>query len=62
MNKKLFILGPMHTREDVLQKMSTPMIGHIGKEASHLQKSISEKLQGLSYTESTILLSISSRT
>lgn len=62
MNKKLFIPGPIDVREDVLEKMSTPMIGHRGKEASQLQKSISEKLQKLFYTESAILLSTSSGT
>ena len=60
MHKKLFIPGPVDVREDVLQKMATPMIGHRSKAASALQKSISEKLQKLMYTENTILLSTSS--
>jgi aspartate aminotransferase-like enzyme len=34
MYKKLFIPGPTHVTEDVLQKMATPMIGHRTKEAS----------------------------
>ena len=42
--------------------MSTPMIGHRSKDASILQKSISEKLQKLFYTSNEILLSTSSGT
>ena len=60
MARKLFIPGPIDVRCDVLQKMSTPMIGHRGKEASDLQKGITEKLQKLLYTEEEILLSTSS--
>lgn len=60
MARKLFIPGPIDVEPDVLEKMATPMIGHRGKDASELQKSISEKLQKLFYTESTILLSTSS--
>ncbi|MDO9592423.1 MAG: alanine--glyoxylate aminotransferase family protein [Erysipelotrichaceae bacterium] len=60
MHKKLFIPGPVDVREDVLQKMATPMIGHRSKSASALQRGISEKLQKLMYTETTILLSTSS--
>lgn len=62
MGKKLFIPGPIDVRKEVLEKMSTPMIGHRGGDASTLQKSISEKLQNLFYTDSTILLSTSSGT
>jgi len=60
MHKKLFIPGPVEVREDVLQKMATPMIGHRTKDASALQRSISEKMQKLMYTKNTILLSTSS--
>lgn len=60
MTRKLFIPGPIDVREDVLEKMATPMIGHRGREASDLQKNISEKLQKILYTESEILLSTSS--
>ncbi len=60
MHKKLFIPGPVDVKEDVLQKMATPKIGHRTKEASELQKSISEKLQKLMYTDNTIVLSTSS--
>lgn len=60
MHKKLFIPGPVEVRDDVLQKMATPMIGHRTKDASVLQRGISEKLQKLMYTKNTILLSTSS--
>ncbi len=60
MHKKLFIPGPVDVREDVLQMMATPMIGHRTKDASTLQRGISEKLQKMMYTKNTILLSTSS--
>ena len=60
MHKKLFIPGPVEVREDVLQKMATPMIGHRTKDASALQRSITEKLQKLMCTGNMILLSTSS--
>lgn len=60
MHKMLFIPGPVEVREDVLQKMATPMIGHRTKDASSLQRGISEKMQKLMYTKNTILLSTSS--
>ena len=60
MHKSLFIPGPVNVRDDVLQKMATPMIGHRTKDASILQKNISDKLRKLMYTESEILLSTSS--
>lgn len=60
MHKKLFIPGPIDVREDVLKQMTRPMIGHRSKEASILQRSISEKLQKVFYTKEQILLSTSS--
>ena len=60
MYKKLFIPGPTHVTEDVLREMATPMIGHRTKEASNLQRNISDKLRKLMYTENEILLSTSS--
>lgn len=60
MHKKLFIPGPVEVREDVLQKMAEPMIGHRTKEASALQRGISEKMQKVMYTKNTILLSTTS--
>lgn len=60
MHKKLFIPGPIEVKQDVLQKMSSNMIGHRSKEASELQRSISDKLKKLFYTENEVLLSTSS--
>jgi len=60
MYKKLFIPGPVNVTEDVLQKMATPMIGHRTKDASNLQRNISDKLRKLMYTENEILISTSS--
>src|SRR6056297_3496375 len=59
-HKALFIPGPVDVRPEVLQALSTPMIGHRSKEATELQKRISEKLQNLFYTQNQILLSTSS--
>lgn len=60
MHIKLFIPGPVDVADDVLQKMATPMIGHRTKAASDLQRSISEKMNKLMYTENQIMLSTSS--
>jgi aspartate aminotransferase-like enzyme len=60
MRKKLFIPGPIEVKKEVLEKMSTPLIGHRTKEASDLQRVISQKLQMLMYTKKEILLSTSS--
>ena len=60
MHKKLFIPGPIEVSQDVLEKMSTPMIGHRTKDMSALQQSISEKLQKVMMTNNTIVLSTSS--
>ncbi len=60
MRKKLFIPGPTEVKNDVLEKMSKPLIGHRSKEASDLQGTITKKLQKLMYTHNEILLSTSS--
>ncbi len=60
MHKKLFIPGPTEVAPEVLQKMATPMIGHRTKDASKLQREISEKMRKVMYTEHPILLSTSS--
>lgn len=60
MHKKLFIPGPVEVSPDVLQKLALPMIGHRGKDASALQKRISDKMRTLWQTESQILVSTSS--
>ena len=60
MKKKLFIPGPVEVRKEVLEEMSKPLFGHRSKEASSLQREISNKLQRLMYTNNDILLSTSS--
>lgn len=62
MHKKLFIPGPVEVSQDVLEKMAMPMIGHRSKEASELQRRISDNLRKLFYTKNEILLSTSSGT
>jgi len=60
MHKKLFIPGPVDVREDVLQKMATPMIGHRTPECTELGKNIYEKMQKVMFTKNDIILSTSS--
>ncbi|WP_432401307.1 pyridoxal-phosphate-dependent aminotransferase family protein [Wukongibacter sp. M2B1] len=60
MHKRLFIPGPVDVADDVLQKLATPMIGHRTKDASDLQRSISEKMQKLMYTKNQVMLSTTS--
>lgn len=60
MQKKLFIPGPVDVAEDVLAKMATPMIGHRSKDASALQRNISDKLRKVFNTKEEIILSTSS--
>lgn len=60
MHKKLFIPGPVEVKTDVLNKMSKPMIGHRSKDASKLQRQISDKIRQVLYTNEEILLSTSS--
>ncbi|MGI6546307.1 MAG: pyridoxal-phosphate-dependent aminotransferase family protein [Fastidiosipilaceae bacterium] len=60
MHKRLFIPGPVDVRQEVLEKMSKPMIGHRTKDATKLQQSISDKIRKLMYTENMILISTSS--
>lgn len=60
MYKRLFIPGPVDVADHILEKLSTKMIGHRTKEASELQKEISEKMKKLMYTKNTILVSTSS--
>ncbi|MHC6178337.1 pyridoxal-phosphate-dependent aminotransferase family protein [Clostridium sp. JNZ X4-2] len=62
MHKKLFIPGPVEVKKDVLEKMATPMIGHRSKDASKLQRDISDKMRKVFHTKEEILLSTSSGT
>ena len=60
MHKKLFIPGPVEVRPEVLAKMAEPMIGHRSKEASALQRRISDNMRKIFFTESEILISTTS--
>lgn len=60
MHKSLFIPGPVNVLPEVFEAMSQPMIGHRTKEASQLQRSISDRLRKLMYTKEEIILSTSS--
>jgi aspartate aminotransferase-like enzyme len=60
MHKKLFIPGPTEVAPEVLAKMATPMIGHRSKDASNLQREISDKLRKVFYTSNPIILSTTS--
>ena len=60
MHKKLFIPGPTEVAPEVLQKMATPMIGHRSKDASALQRDITEKLRKVMYTQNPVILSTTS--
>ncbi|KUK90886.1 MAG: Alanine--glyoxylate transaminase [Marinimicrobia bacterium 46_43] len=62
MHKKLFIPGPVDVRPEVLEAMGTPMIGHRTKDATELQKRVSEKVAKVFMTQNPILLSTTSGT
>ena len=62
MYKKLFIPGPTHVRERILQAQTAPMIGHRSKEYAALQAEVTAKLQQLLYTEQRVYLYASSST
>jgi aspartate aminotransferase-like enzyme len=62
MYKKLFIPGPTQVHPDVLAKMGTPMIGHRGKDASDLQRRLTEKMRQVMFTQNKIAFSTSSGT
>ncbi len=62
MYKKLFIPGPTHVRDEILQAQAVPMIGHRAKEYSDLQAEVTPKLQKLLYTQQRVYLFASSST
>jgi aspartate aminotransferase-like enzyme len=62
MYKKLFIPGPTHVRDEILQAQTAPMIGHRSTEYQELQADVTPKLQKLLYTESRVYLFASSST
>jgi aspartate aminotransferase-like enzyme len=62
MYKKLFIPGPTHVREKILQAQAAPMLGHRSKEYADLQAEVTSKLQQMLYTEQRVYLYTSSST
>lgn len=62
MYKKLFIPGPTHVVDEVLEAMAVPMIGHRDSGYSDLHRAIVEKLKKLLFTNNRIYLSTSSST
>jgi aspartate aminotransferase-like enzyme len=62
MYKKLFIPGPTHVREKILQAQAAPMLGHRSKEYADLQAEVTPKLQQMLYTQQRVYLYTSSST
>ena len=62
MYKKLFIPGPTHVVDEILEAMAVPMIGHRDSLYSDLHGAVVEKLKKLLYTDGRIYLSTSSST
>ena len=60
MYKKLFIPGPTHVRDEILQAQAAPMLGHRSKEYAALQAEVTPKLQTLLYTKQRVYLYASS--
>lgn len=61
-SKKIFIPGPTNVHPDVLKRMLHPMIGHRSKQASEIQRHITEMLKEVMFTKNKIVLSSSSGT
>jgi len=62
MYKKLFIPGPTHVRDEILNAQTAPMIGHRSTDYSDLQAEVTPKLQQLLYTKQPVFLYASSGT
>lgn len=62
MYKKLFIPGPTHVDDEILEAQTAPMIGHRMKEYSDLQAEVTAKLQEMLYTQQRVYLFASSST
>jgi len=60
--KKLFIPGPTHVVDEVLEAMAMPMIGHRDSLYSDLHGEVVDKLKKMLYTNNRIYLSTSSST
>jgi predicted phosphoserine aminotransferase len=62
MYKKLFIPGPTHVVDEILEATATPMIGHRSTDYSDLHGRVVPKLQNLLFTDNQVYLSTSSST
>jgi aspartate aminotransferase-like enzyme len=60
MYKKLFIPGPTHVRDEILQAQTAPMLGHRSQEYADLQGEVTPKLQKMLYTQQRVYLYASS--
>ena len=60
MRTKLFIPGPTEVRDEVLQELSNPQIGHRTQEFRDLFKSLKPGLKELFHTRNDVLISTSS--
>ncbi|MBN1179367.1 MAG: alanine--glyoxylate aminotransferase family protein [Anaerolineae bacterium] len=60
MYPKLFIPGPTHVRQEVLDAQAEPMIGHRAPEYSDLHADVTPKLQKLLYTQQRVYMYASS--
>jgi predicted phosphoserine aminotransferase len=60
--KKLFIPGPTHVDDEILNAMAVPMIGHRDSLYSDLHKAVVDKLKKFLKTDGRIYLSTSSST
>ncbi len=57
MNKKRFMTGSAQVKEEVLQKMAMPLVGHGSENACELQERVVYKLKRIFNTDEAILLS-----
>jgi len=62
MHKKLFIPGPTEVRDEILQAMATPMIGHRSSAYAELQQAVETKVKRLLNTEGRVFLFTASST
>jgi len=62
MHKKLFIPGPTEVREEILQAMATPMIGHRSSAYAELHQSVETKVKTLLNASRRVFLFTSAST
>jgi aspartate aminotransferase-like enzyme len=62
MHKKLFIPGPTEVRDEILQAMATPMIGHRSSAYAELHQRVEEKVKKMLNAERRVFLFTSAST